>query len=102
MFSKRHPRARSWAYFASTDLTRSVVETLRGYSGRWTCEVVNFYTKTHLGLADFRVRSLEGVERYVLAVQLEKIDIICQSSEKSKNYVRNYCREDNVTTGRAT
>ena len=31
MFSKRHPRARSWAYFASTDLTRSVVETLRGY-----------------------------------------------------------------------
>ena len=36
MFSKRHPRARSWAYFASTDLARSVVETLRGYGGRWT------------------------------------------------------------------
>jgi len=53
-------------------------------------------------LADFRVRSLEGVERYVLAVQLEKIDIICQSSEKSKNYVRKDCREDYVTTGRAT
>lgn len=70
MFSKRHPRARSWAYFASTDLARSVVETLRGYGGRWTCEVVNFYTKTQLGLADFRVRSLEAVERSVVAVHL--------------------------------
>src|SRR5437762_10390802 len=70
MFSKRHPRARSWAYFASTDLARSVVETLRGYGGRWTCEVVNFYIKTRLGLADFRVRSLEAVERYVVAVHL--------------------------------
>jgi hypothetical protein len=70
MFSKRHPRARSWAYFASTDLTRSVVATLRGYGGRWSCEVVNFYVKTRLGLADFRVRSLEAVERYVVAVHL--------------------------------
>jgi hypothetical protein len=70
MFSKRHPRARSWAYFASTDLARSVVETLRGYGSRWSCEVVNFYTKTQLGLADFRVRSYEAVERYVVAVHL--------------------------------
>jgi DDE superfamily endonuclease len=70
MFSKRHPRARSWAYFASTDLARTVVETLRGYGGRWSCEVVNFYTKTRLGLADFRVRSYEAVERYVVAVHL--------------------------------
>jgi hypothetical protein len=70
MFSKRHPRARSWAYFASTDLARSVVETLRGYGGRWSCEVVNFYTKTQLGLADFRVRSYKAVERYVVAVHL--------------------------------
>ncbi len=70
MFSQRHPRARSWAYFASTDLARSVVETLRGYGGRWSCEVVNFYTKTRLGLADVRVRSYEAVERYVVAVHL--------------------------------
>lgn len=70
MFSKRHPRARSWAYFASTDLARTVVETLRGYGGRWSCEVVNFYTKTQLGLADFRVRSYAAVERYVVAVHL--------------------------------
>jgi hypothetical protein len=72
MFSKRHPRARSWAYFASTDLARSVVATLRGYGGRWSCEVVNFSVKTRLGLADFRVRSYEAVERYVLAVHLAR------------------------------
>jgi hypothetical protein len=70
MISKRHPRARARAYFASTDLARTVVETLRGYGGRWSCEVVNFYTKTQLGLADFRVRSYEAVERYVVAVHL--------------------------------
>jgi hypothetical protein len=70
MFSKRHPRARSWAYFLSTDLARSVAETLRGYGGRWSCEVVNFYVKTQLGLADFRVRSYEAVDRYVVAVHL--------------------------------
>jgi hypothetical protein len=70
MISKRHPRARARAYFASTDLARTVAETLRGYGGRWSCEVVNFYAKTQLGLADFRVRSYEAVERYVVAVHL--------------------------------
>jgi hypothetical protein len=70
MFSKRHPQARSWAYFASTDLARTVEQTLRGYGGRWSCEVVNFYAKTQLGLADVRVRSYKAVERYVIAVHL--------------------------------
>jgi DDE superfamily endonuclease len=70
LLSKRHPRARARAYFAGTDLARSVVETLRGYGGRWSCEVVNFYTKTRLGLADFRVRSYEAVGRYGVAVHL--------------------------------
>jgi hypothetical protein len=70
LFAKRHPRARTWAYFLSTDLARSVVATLRGYGGRWSCEVVNFYVKTQLGLADFRVRSHEAVDRYVVVVHL--------------------------------
>lgn len=70
LFSKRHPRARAGAYFLSTDLARSVRETLQGYGGRWSCEVVNFYVKTQLGLADFRVRSFEAVDRYVVAVHL--------------------------------
>ena len=55
--------------FASTDLARSVEEP-GGYCGHWSCEVVNFSTKTQLGLADFRVWSYEAVERYVIAVHL--------------------------------
>src|SRR6266702_3120972 len=57
LFSKRHPRGKSSAYFMSTDLTRSAQQALQGYGGRWSCEVDNFYLKTRLGLADFRVRS---------------------------------------------
>jgi DDE superfamily endonuclease len=90
MFSKRHPRARSWAYFLSTDLARSVVPTLRGYGGRWSCEVVNFYVKTQLGLADVRVRSFEAVDRYVVAVHLAWAYVeqrfACQRSPGDKCY----------------
>jgi hypothetical protein len=67
---KRHPREKAPAYFMSTDLTRSATQALRGYRGRWSCEVVNFYAKTQLGLADFRVRSYEAVDRYVAVVLL--------------------------------
>ena len=69
-FSKRHPREQSPAYFMSTDLTRSAQQALQGYSGRWSCEVLNFYLKTQLGLADFRVRAYEAVDKYMVAVLL--------------------------------
>lgn len=69
-FSKRHPREQSPAYFMSTDLTRSAQQALQGYRGRWSCEVDNFYLKTQLGLADFRVRSYQAVDKYVVAVLL--------------------------------
>jgi hypothetical protein len=68
--SKRHPRAKASAYFLSTDLTRTARRGLQGYSGRWSCEVVNFSVKTQLGLADFRVRSYEAVEKYMIVVHL--------------------------------
>jgi hypothetical protein len=68
---KRHPREKkSPAYFMGTDLTRTAQQSLRGYRGRWSCEVVNFYAKTQLGLADFRVRSYEAVDKYVAVVLL--------------------------------
>lgn len=70
LFSKRHPRGKSSAYFLSTDLTRSAQQALQGYGGRWSCEVDNFYLKTRLGLADFRVRSYEAVDKYMVVVQL--------------------------------
>jgi DDE family transposase len=69
-FSKRHPRGKSSAYFLSTELTRSAQVALQGDGGRWSCEVDNFYLKTRLGLADFRVRSYEAVDRYMVIVQL--------------------------------
>jgi hypothetical protein len=69
-FSKRHPREKSPAYFMSTDLTRSAQQALQGYSGRWSCEVGNFYLKTHLGLADFRVRAYQAVDKYMVVVLL--------------------------------
>ena len=69
-FSKRHPRGKSSADFLSTELTRSAQQALQGYGGRWSCEVDNFYLKTRLGLADFRVRSYEAVDRYMVIVQL--------------------------------
>jgi hypothetical protein len=68
--SKRHPGAKASAYFMSTDLTRSAAAALRGYGGRWSCEVANFYLKTQLGLADFRVQSYEAVEKYLVVVHL--------------------------------
>jgi hypothetical protein len=68
-FSKRHPRETALAYFMSTDLTRSAQVALQGYGGRWSCEVDNFYLKTQLGLADFRVQSYEAVDKYLVAVQ---------------------------------
>jgi hypothetical protein len=69
-FSKRHPREKSPAYFMSTDLTRSAQQALPGYSRRWSCEVGNFYLKTQLGLSDFRVRTYQAVDKYLVVVLL--------------------------------
>ena len=69
-FSKRHPREKSPAYFMCTDLTRSAQWALQGYRRRWSCEVDNFYLKTQLGLTDFRVRSYEAVDKYMVVVLL--------------------------------
>jgi len=69
-FSKRHPRQKGLAYFMSTALTRSAQQALQGYSGRWSCEVLNFYLKTQAGLADFRVQSYEAVDKYMVVVLL--------------------------------
>jgi hypothetical protein len=43
---------------------------LQGYRGRWSCEVDNFYLKTQAGLIDFRVRSYEAVDKYIVVVLL--------------------------------
>jgi hypothetical protein len=69
-FSKRHPREKSPAYIACTDLACSAKQALQGYTWRWSCETVNFYLKTQLGLEDFRVQSCEAVDKFIVVVLL--------------------------------
>ena len=69
-FSKRHPREKSPAYIACTDLACSAKQALQGYTWRWSCETVNFYLKTQGGLEDFRIQSYESVDRYIVVVHL--------------------------------
>jgi DDE superfamily endonuclease len=68
--SRRHYRDKRPAYFASTDLALSAAQALQGYGRRWSCEVDNFYLKTRLGLADFRVQPYEAVDKWCAVVQL--------------------------------
>lgn len=68
--SKRHPREKSPAYIGCTDLTCSAKQALQGYTWRWSCETVNFYLKTQVGLADFRVQSFQAVDKFMVVVHL--------------------------------
>ncbi len=70
LISKRRLGQKRPAYFASTRLSCKPQAILQGYSGRWSCEVVNFYTQTKLGIEDFRLWRYEAVDRYLVAVQL--------------------------------
>ena len=70
LITKRHLGQKAPAYFASTRLDCETQAILQGYVERWSCEIVNLYLKTKLGLSDFRLWSYEGVDRYVVAVHL--------------------------------
>ena len=59
----------------STDVTRSAQQALQGYRRRWSCEVDNFYLKTQVGLADFRVQCYEAVDKYMVVVLLAWADV---------------------------
>jgi hypothetical protein len=89
-FSKRHPREKSPAYFMSTDLTRSAQQALQGYSWRWSCEVVNFYLKTQLGLADFRVQSYTAVDKYMVVVHLAWAYVERRFEEERSAQIKTY------------
>jgi len=70
LISKRRLGQKRPAYFASTRLSCKPQAILQGYSGRWSCEVVNFYTRTKLGIEDFRLWRYEAVDRYLVAIHL--------------------------------
>jgi hypothetical protein len=70
LISQRRKGQKYPAYFASTRMNCKPQAILQGYSGRWSCEVVNFYTQRRLGVEDFRLWYYEAVDRYLVAVHL--------------------------------
>lgn len=84
--TQRHQGQKSPASFATTRLGCKPQAVLQGYTGRWSCEVV----KTQLGLADFRVRSYEACDKYVVAVHLAWASIerrfVLERSARVKTY----------------
>lgn len=70
LISKRHRGDKRPKYFLSTDLNLSPQRILTFYSRRWPVEVDNFYVKQLLGLGDFRVQSVEAVEKWFAIVFL--------------------------------
>jgi Transposase DDE domain len=68
--SKRDRRDPHPAYFFCTDLSLSAQQVFEWYQGRWRCEVDNWYLKEQLGLADYRVHSLEAILKYHAVVFL--------------------------------
>ncbi len=78
----------------STDLAHSAQQTLQGYQGRWSCEVDNFYLKTQLGLTDFRVRSYEAVDKYMVAVLLTWAYVELQKTGDIQHVLQHFLRLD--------
>ena len=70
LISKWHRGDKRPKYFLSTDLNLSPQQILTFYSKRWPVEVDNFYVKQLLGLGDFRVQSVEAVEKWFAIVFL--------------------------------
>jgi hypothetical protein len=68
--SRRHPRDHRPKYLLCTDRCLTPQEILTVYALRWGCEVDYLYLKTRLGLEDFRLRSVEGIAKYIAVVFL--------------------------------
>lgn len=63
--SKTHNNDKRPGFFMCSDLSLSAKQALSFYTKRWAIEVDHLYLKVYLGLADFRLRSYEGVRRYL-------------------------------------
>jgi DDE superfamily endonuclease len=64
IISKRHQRDPHPAYFLCSDTSLRVRTILKYYGYRWQTEVDNWYLKECLGLADYRVQSVEATLRW--------------------------------------
>ena len=68
LISQKAPGARAPRYFLCTDTSLSCQEILNRYQKRWSQEVDYWYVKMELGLADFRLRSYEAIEKWYAVV----------------------------------
>ncbi len=66
--SKPNPRRSHTAYFVTSDLRLRAQAILRSYAIRWQAETDHFLLKQRLGLADFRLHSVEAVLRWFALV----------------------------------
>jgi hypothetical protein len=64
IISKRKQRDTSPAYFLCSDTRLSVHTILKYYGYRWQAEVDNWFLKERVGLADYRVQSVEAISRW--------------------------------------
>lgn len=64
LISKRARRDTQPAYFLCSDTALSVRCIVKYYSYRWQAEVDNWFLKERLGLADFRLRSVEAIAHW--------------------------------------
>jgi hypothetical protein len=70
IISKKRPGDARPKYFLCTDTSLSAQEALRIYQKRWPVEVDNLYLKEVLGLGDFRLQSLEAIQKWFEVVNL--------------------------------
>ena len=87
--SKHSRRDRRPRYFMSTDLSLSAYQVLSRYMKRWPCEVANLYLKTRLGLADFRLRSFESIEKFLVLTWLALAFLEWRLATTQQPYTRN-------------
>lgn len=85
IISKRHHRDKRPEYFLCTDTKLPVKAILQGYTKRWSVEVDYLYLKGWLGLADLRMRKLEGIDRFFSVVFLALNYLQFQQVQQSKN-----------------
>ncbi|MGF1504741.1 MAG: transposase [Anaerolineae bacterium] len=71
LISKQSRQDRRPRYYIATDLSLSTQQILTRFSKRWSCEVANWYLKMRLGIGDFRLRSFEAIEKYLVISWLD-------------------------------
>jgi len=82
IISKRHSRDKKPEFFLCTDLSLSAKQALSLYTRRWAIEVDYLYLKDRLGLEDFRVRSMEGINKYFTLTFLDLAYLMWRKAEE--------------------